>query len=351
MSGPRSKLLTIIALLCCAMHVCVLRTHAQQSPHGPLSIPCTDCHTTESWTILADSLHFNHSATAFPLKGQHNSVPCVRCHASKKFSGTPDACIDCHQKEFTDALAPNHALGKFPHDCTLCHTFFTWQPSVFQHSKTNFPLAGAHQTLDCASCHANDHFAGLPSDCFSCHQQDFVRQQNPNHQASQFSHDCTVCHAVNAWNPAVIDHNKTMFPLTGVHRTTDCIFCHKSGVFNGAPTDCYSCHRADYNSTTNPNHALANYPKDCSPCHTPAAWQPSTFDHSTFFPINASAVHRPGRWNLCSDCHTNPSNFQTFSCFQCHAQASTTSAHREVSGFAYDSNACYRCHPQGRGGG
>jgi hypothetical protein len=41
-----------------------------------------------------------------------------------------------------------------------------------------------------------------------------------------------------------------------------------------------------------------------------------------------------------------------FSCITggCHAKGETDGHHRDVGGYSYESNACYRCH-QGGGGG
>jgi hypothetical protein len=57
---------------------------------------------------------------------------------------------------------------------------------------------------------------------------------------------------------------------------------------------------------------------------------------------------------VCADCHTVPTNYSAFSCINCHAhspQSIVDAQHTEVSGYSYNSAACYRCHPQGRSGG
>jgi hypothetical protein len=75
---------------------------------------------------------------------------------------------------------------------------------------------------------------------------------------------------------------------------------------------------------------------------------PSTFDHDDlFFPIY-SGKH-DGEWDECSDCHTEPTNYSVFSCITCHEhnQSEMDNEHREVSGYVYDSDACYNCHPNG----
>jgi len=104
----------------------------------------------------------------------------------------------------------------------------------------------------------------------------------------------------------------------------------------------------DYNATTDPPHASAQFSTDCLTCHTQNAWEPSTFDHdSQYFPIY-SGKHN-NEWNLCSECHTNSSNYSIFSCIDCHEhnQSEMNSEHDDVGGYVWESNACYECHPDG----
>ena len=107
------------------------------------------------------------------------------------------------------------------------------------------------------------------------------------------------------------------------------------------------CHEPEYAATTNPNHAGAMFPTDCTACHSTRAWQPAQFDHDgLYFRIN-SGKHR-GKWEPdCSACHENPSNYAEFSCFSCHdpTQAEMDDKHSEVQDYRYESSACYACHP------
>jgi hypothetical protein len=83
-------------------------------------------------------------------------------------------------------------------------------------------------------------------------------------------------------------------------------------------------------------------------CHTTNGWSPSTFNHDQqYFPI-FSGKHR-NKWANCSICHTNPNNFAVFSCITCHEHNKTKmdNEHRNVSGYVYNSQACYNCHPNG----
>ncbi|MFA6540999.1 MAG: hypothetical protein WCT99_05290, partial [Bacteroidota bacterium] len=307
---------------------------------------CVTCHSNTAWKPST----FNHSTTSFPLLGAHASLECASCHSSGQFKGLPADCYSCHQKDFNATTNPNHVTSQFSHDCLTCHSNASWKPSTFNHANTNFPLVGAHAAVACLDCHKNGQYAGLSTDCFSCHQADFNSVTDPNHVANNFDHNCLTCHSMNGWSPATFDHSKTLFPLTGAHSSVPCSNCHAGGKYAGTSTDCFACHQTDYNATTNPAHAAANYPTACVSCHTTTVWKPSTFNHTPLFPIGSGDKHRPGRWTTCADCHTNPSNYKVFSCIDCHEHNKTSmdSEHRNRTGYVYDSNACYKCHPNGR---
>ena len=323
-------------------------TNAKSPDHqaSQFSHDCTSCHTVVGWRPST----FNHSTTSFPLTGAHLTADCISCHKNGQFKGLSTDCFSCHQTDFTGAKSPDHQAAQFSHDCTSCHSVVLWKPSTFNHSTTSFPLTGAHLTTDCLFCHKNGQFKGLSTDCFSCHQTDFAGVTDPNHVSGGFDHGCATCHTTIAWKPASFDHAKTNFPLTGAHSQATCASCHLNNRFAGTPTDCYTCHQKDYTAATNPNHVSAKYPVTCNSCHTTAVWQPATFDHTPYFPINAGSHHSPGRWTFCSDCHTNQSNPATYECIYCHehSQTETDSEHRNRAGYVYQSTACYKCHPQGR---
>jgi hypothetical protein len=73
------------------------------------------------------------------------------------------------------------------------------------------------------------------------------------------------------------------------------------------------------------------------------SWDQGNFDH-VWFPIESGA-HK----NFdCSECHTTTGNYAIFSCTtSCHPRSDTNEDHDEVSGYTYNSAACYSCHPDG----
>lgn len=310
---------------------------------GNFSRTCTQCHTESAWKPAT----FDHSRTAFALAGAHVTVDCAKCHVNGRFAGTPKDCFSCHQADFQKTTNPNHVASNYPHDCLTCHNNNAWRPANFDHNRTRFPLTGAHLAVACDLCHVNNRYTGTATDCFSCHQNNFQNTANPNHVAANFSHTCTSCHTTNAWKPSTFDHGKTRFPLLGAHVTAACNQCHVNNRYAGTPMDCYSCHQADFQRPTNPNHVTLNFARDCTACHTLNAWRPATFDHDGQYFRIYSGKHR-GKWQSCATCHVNATNYKVFECIFCHEhnQAKMDDTHRNKTGYQYNSQSCYKCHPR-----
>lgn len=318
---------------------------------GELGSRCEWCHVPTTWTNQREMFQV-HSRTRFPLLAVHARLDCTACHRNQRpyeYSNTPAECGACHYETYLQTTSPNHVGAGFSRRCEDCHsvTASSWHEARFSHP-ASFPLAGGHAGLTCDRCHSGGVYTGLSTACVSCHQKDYAATTNPNHVAGRFPTTCESCHTTDGWRPATFDHDLTRFPLTGAHLQVDCERCHPGGRYTGTPTDCYSCHRADYDATTNPDHRAAGFPTDCQACHTTDAWRPASFDHDArFFPIY-SGRHR-GEWSSCTDCHVNPGNYAVFECIFCHAhtRAEMNDKHDGVGGYSYQSAACYRCHPRG----
>ena len=307
---------------------------------------CTECHDQVSWTRAS----FDHASTGFPLTNGHAGLSCDRCHVGGVYTGLSSACVSCHQNDYDQTNDPPHQASGFSTNCVQCHNTRRWDDASFNHSATAFPLTGAHLTAACNSCHGGGVYAGLATACVSCHQTDYNNTSDPPHQASGFATTCEQCHNTTRWQDATFDHNATAFPLTGAHLTTSCNSCHGGGVYAGLSTACVSCHQSDYDGTTDPNHAAANFSTTCTQCHNTTTWSGATFTHADF-PIY-SGTHA-GRWTSCAQCHTNPASYADFDCLTCHPhddKTQTDSNHTGMSDYQYNSDACYRCHPNGRAG-
>ena len=319
---------------------------------GTLGMDCQSCHSSQTW-VVADVEEI-HQRTRFPLVGAHQNVDCASCHtqyAQMYFPPISTQCITCHSQQYYSSTAPNHVQTGFSTQCQTCHGVAAdgWGPTDFNHSF--FPLVGGHNIQNCFACHqsGNNNFSGLSTACYSCHTGTFAATTNPNHVTAGFPHNCAECHSITDWTSVTFNHNSTGFPLTGAHINVQCSQCHTGGYATSPSTACIGCHQTDYNNTSNPPHASAGYPTDCTQCHTTTAWTPSTFNH-TYFPITSG--HHASPPLQCSECHTDISNFAIFSCTTsgCHAQSETDQHHNGVSGYVYSPTSCYTCHANGRGG-
>lgn len=289
---------------------------------------CETCHTPTAWVPSS----FNH-ATIYPLTGAHSKVTCTQCHANG-YANTPGTCEGCHTTDYNQTTNPNHATSQFPKTCETCHTTTAWIPSNFNHTAV-YPLTGAHTTVACTACHKNG-YPNTPTNCVGCHQPDYNSSANPSHTKIGISTDCKLCHTTNAgWEPALYPTHNSKYVITGAHTTLACASCHK-GNYNNTPNTCAGCHLTKYNATTAPNHVAAAFNTTCQTCHSQTAWTPSTWSHTSYFPINVSRHNLP-----CATCHTNSSNYAIFNCLNgCHSRD-----HNQSQGSA----GCYRCHPTGKG--
>ena len=297
---------------------------------------CESCHnaTSPSWNSSFDHSRF------FPLQGTHATQQCAACHKNNVYKGTPRDCYGCHKTDYDQTTNPNHAAAGFPTACEQCHTATApdWHTS-FNHSQF-FPLVGTHATQQCTACHKNGVYKGTPRDCYGCHKTDYDRTTDPNHAAAGFPTACESCHNPAAANWTASFNHSQYFPLVGTHATQQCAACHKNGVYKGTPRDCYGCHKAKYDQTTNPNHAAAGFPTTCESCHNPASanWT-ATFNHNQFFPLLGRHLTA-----ACSSCHKNNVYKGTpRTCYPCH-QANydnTTNPNHRAAGFPTTCEACH----------
>jgi hypothetical protein len=305
---------------------------------------CEFCHlpSHSDW----DQARFDHNSS-YPLVGVHTPQSCAACHKNNMYAGTPRDCYGCHRGDYEQTRDPNHVAVGFPTSCEVCHRISDadWDQARFDHN-SSYPLVGVHTTQSCAACHKNNIYAGTPRDCYGCHRADYEQTRNPNHITAGFPTSCETCHRASDgdWDQARLDHN-SIYPLVGVHATQACVGCHNNNVYKGTPRDCYGCHRTNYEQTRDPNHISAGFPTSCETCHraSDTSWNQGRFNH-TWFPITSG--RHAGR--ACSDCHPERSSYEIFTCLTCHDRNNTDGDHRGVSGYSYNSPACYSCHPQGR---
>lgn len=303
---------------------------------------CQDCHdiTASTWTTA----NINHDF--FPLIGGHAISNCFQCHEQGgNFSGLSPECITCHQDDYNATTNPNHTTAGFPTDCIQCHTINGWSPATFDHDGLYFPIyTGKHagEWNQCADCHqVPNNFAVFT--CISCHEHNQQEMDNKHDEVQGYIYEsgaCLSCHPTGEKGNA-FNHNNSIFPLTGVHLTTDCQQCHQTG-YQGTPTQCLECHQQHYQNTTNPSHTVLGISTECNSCHTTDPdWRPALFtNHDQYFELLGRHQEIS---NDCAACHNG--NYTTTSslCFDCHSGPynSAQNPNHSSAGIPHE---CEQCH-------
>lgn len=301
-----------------------LSCHADEH-RGQLGPDCQRCHTDSRWKPASD---FDHAGAKFQLAGAHEHVACRKCHPAAgdpkpyiKFVGLSfAACTPCHSDPHRSAFAA---------PCQSCHSVAVWKParnaSLFDHSKTHFPLLGKHAGLACEKCHHTSNFKEpvAHAKCMDCHGAKDVHQGQFLARAD--GGECSACHVVDGWRPSTFlaeQHRATRYPLEGRHAAVPCARCHVPAgprtlyrVRFERCTDCHAdVHQAQFTGPPHDNR--------CQDCHTTGGFRPSTFTLARHgesrFPLGGAHAAVP-----CGDCHRGDPkparfHFQDRSCTACH---------------------------------
>jgi hypothetical protein len=153
---------------------------------------------------------------------------------------------------------------------------------------------------------------------------------------------CQNCHNTTGWMPLrsqlEFDHNRTAYPLRGMHTKVPCEECHVDPVFASAGRNCQDCH-ADIHRRRNG--------AQCDMCHRVNGWQVSVHninEHQDRFPligahaaVDCYACHKAGAIG-----QFNRQGLST-ECVSCHLKAfqTATSPNHRTLGFSMD---CRQCH-------
>ena len=215
-----------------------------------------------------------------PLASAHSKLEavCSNCHDRTDRTRQSTLCLDCHKPIAADLREHKGYHGRMANSgtgrCVGCHTehlgrdadIVRLNVAQFDHERTDFPLAGAHRTLGCESCHkSGEAYRKAAPACISCHKKDDYHQ-------GQLATTCNDCHNANSWVGARFDHSKTAFALNGEHQSLSCGSCHLGGQYKGIPKTCAGCHLTD------DAHRGERGP-DCGKCHTTSEWKSAKFDH------------------------------------------------------------------------
>lgn len=377
--------------------------HGSMYQNNP-QLECRNCHPehrgAEAPLTVMQGGEFPHELLRYSLNGhrltvQREAFTCADCHHDDISTFASDTCDACHRQ--MDAVFVQAHLLSFGAECLDCHDGVDRFGARFNHNIPEFRLTGGHQEAECVLCHVDARsladFETAPQECYACHRTDDPHEL-------RFGTACGACHTTDDWEQATFDHELSVFKLEGEHARVDCEACHQNNVFQGTPTDCFSCHRGD-------DEHNGRFGTDCAACHTPFDWEEAAFDHNlSNFPLDGAHVdvaceschtngqfaglsivcegcHREPDEHLgqfgtdCAGCHTttawlpagyngphtfpmehegaggdcqlcHPSSLTTYTCYGCHEhnEAEVRSEHLEegISNF----QDCMECHPSGR---
>ncbi len=331
---------------------------------------------------------FDHAAlTGYRLEGAHARARCNGCHRpsmlhapdvrrmsaaarSHTYLGLDRACGSCHRDVHTPSLGAR---------CETCHGVDRWQTASagFDHSRTRYPLRGAHVPVACVRCHRNAtpghpaSYRGIPfALCTDCHRDPHAAQMGPPAQ-------CTRCHTEVAWARTTFagsSHAPQSFPLTGGHASPPCTTCHGRLLAERVQTACVTCH----DDAHRPSLGMR-----CETCHQTTAWirggapaRGTGFHDRTAFPLHgahasvecahchdprvpAARRFRPVAHDRCDRCHDDPHHGELASrtdhgaCDACHDESAFLPARFELADHArtrfalegaHAAEPCTGCH-------
>jgi hypothetical protein len=155
--------------------------------------------------------------------------------------------------------------------------------------------------------------------------------------------------------PSPEEHAARFFPANAgtPHEAASCGDCHAATSETFREFDCYGCHIGGHAnpSTVASWHAaapgFASTSAACKACHPDGRGIASSVDHARFFPIAAGTRHAA---IACASCHNDRANRLDLACAGCHPHDPATAAaqHAAVSGYAFASSLCVRCHADGQ---
>lgn len=182
---------------------------------------------------------------------------------------------------------------------------------------------------------------GLPATGLSAASAQQEAARNPH--GPSLNIPCENCHTSAGWRPirAVpeFDHNKTSYPLRGMHEKVKCVRCHVKPVFTNVGKNCADCHADIHRRQMGPN---------CEQCHTVQGWNiavQAVRDHQNRFPLLGAHAAVP-----CEECHKQGATGVFLglptACDSCHLKdwQSTTNPPHASAGPAFASSNCQGCH-------
>ncbi|MGE0142736.1 MAG: hypothetical protein AB7I19_12725 [Planctomycetota bacterium] len=271
-----------------------------------------------------------------PLSASHaridsldGAIGCEKCHVDGSASFT-SSCEACHTEIASARSAGRGLHGKLSDSdrCERCHTEHVSiptavalarqfalagiaDPTAYRHAEVDhFELVGAHQSLDCKTCHAlaaadsisaeESRFLGLSQRCASCHE-DVHR--------GEYGAACADCHGQTRSFSAIADFRHAEFQQDGRHAALSCTQCHDAEGprsiaallhVPASPRSCSDCHR-DPHSGPDTTLRLTDS-RDCSRCHSTSDFRDVDFGAPEHAAIGVALAGRHATTD-CRHCH------------------------------------------------
>jgi hypothetical protein len=253
---------------CLACHVTVdTELKANTGVHGALPgvDDCSSCHLEhlgrEARITRFDTTDFPHQqASGFSLSKHitnYNGLPfaCADCHASAGYKFEQTGCAMCHAQAESVFIVEHQANAG--EECLLCHDG-SGRMAQFDHALF-FLLEGAHATVACVDCHANNRLENTPADCYSCHAADDAH-------SGFLDSDCNACHSTATWQQATLQNHTFPFTHGNDGRPLECETCHIDTTFS--TYTCYGCHEHNPFEIERKHleEGMRNF-QDCAACH------------------------------------------------------------------------------------
>lgn len=250
---------------CQKCHIDIARDRTDMTTlHGKLPnvSRCQNCHPehrgAEADLVSVAFQNFDHYAlTGYSLTGHVKNYDgtefsCSSCHFKSGDIVESLDCASCHANEDHDATARH--VEEYGSRCVECHDGVDRMMVEFDHDPY-LPLQGGHQDIACGACHGETYPGGLDAGCKTCHE-------DPEVHAGEFGLDCIRCHTDAAWTPAELRIH--VFELNhGDETGEDCTACH-TGTY--AVYTCDSCHEPEEMQTAHPLVGLSEI-QNCIACH------------------------------------------------------------------------------------
>lgn len=189
-------------------------------------------------------------------RAHHDLDSPLRCGACHEFGARKARfrCLNCHagirrrleERRGYHARVVRGTEAEASNECAQCHSehngrnhrLVRWKTprNRFDHREAGWALEGKHARLACEQCHNPQKTAqeerglekrtdpsasllGLNARCTACHE---------DAHRGQLGQECSRCHASETWKPASrFSHEKTNYPLTGLHERVACEKCHR----------------------------------------------------------------------------------------------------------------------------